>query len=77
MFILVSIGQVVGWVVALYGEKDLRRLGVHLIVTTVGAFIGGDLSLRFISEGDKFSMIFAAFVGAGLLLYLLRFRKWR
>ena len=77
MFIMISIGQVVGWLVTMYAENDDRRLGVHLIVTTIGAFIGGYLSLRFISEFSKYSMIFTAFFGAGLLLYLVRYRKWR
>lgn len=77
MFIMISIGQVVGWVATMYAETDHRRLGVHLIVTTIGAFTGGYLSLRLISEYSKFGMIFSAFFGAGLLLYLVRFRKWR
>ncbi len=77
MFILLSIGQVVGWLATIYAESDHRRLGVHLIVTTAGAFLGGYLSLTFISEFSKYGMIFSAFFMAGLLLYLLRFRKWR
>ncbi len=77
MFIMISIGQVVGWLATMYAEKDHRRLGVHLIVTTIGAFIGGYLSLSFISESSKYSMIFCAFLVAGLSLYLVRYRKWR
>lgn len=77
MFILVSIGQVVGWLATIYAEKDHRRLGVHLIVTTAGAFIGGYLPLYFISETAKYSMIFSAFFVATLMLYVLRFRKRR
>ncbi len=61
----------------MYAEDDHRRLGVHLIVTTIGAFMGGYLSLRLISEFSKFSMILSAFIVAGLLLYLIRYRKWR
>ena len=75
IFILISIGQVVGWVATMYMENDHRRLGGHLIVTTIGAFIGGYLSLWLISEYSKFSMIFSAFVVAFLLLITLRFRK--
>ena len=75
MFILISIGQVVGWLAALYVEKDLRRCFVHFIVTTIGAFIGGYLSLRLISEYSKFSMILSAFFVAILLLATLRFRR--
>lgn len=77
MFIMIAIGQVVGWVVTLYLESDHRRLGLHLIVTTIGAFLGGYVSLWFISEFSKFSLIFGGFFGAGLLLYLVRFRRWR
>lgn len=76
MFILFSIGHVVAWPVAIYVDNNLLRAIGHLVFTTIGAFIGGYLSLRFISESDKFSMIFTAFFGAGLLLYFLRFRKW-
>lgn len=77
MFIVVSIGQVVAWLVTIYGKNAGRRLFGDAIVTTIGAFIGGYLSLRLISEYSKFSMIFAAFFGAVLLLYLARYRKWR
>jgi len=76
-FIMVAIGQVVGWMATIYTEKDHRRLAGHLVVTTIGALIGGYLSLTLISESNKFSMIFAGFMGAGLLLYLVRYRKWR
>jgi uncharacterized membrane protein YeaQ/YmgE (transglycosylase-associated protein family) len=77
MFIMISIGQVVGWVATMYGETDHRRLGGHLIVATIGAFIGGYLSLWLISEYSKFSMIFSAFFVAFLLLITLRFSRSR
>ncbi len=77
MFILISIGQVVAWLVTLYSAGQGRRLFGDAIVTTVGAFTGGYLSLRLISEFSKFSMIFSGFIVAGLLLYLARYRKWR
>jgi uncharacterized membrane protein YeaQ/YmgE (transglycosylase-associated protein family) len=77
MFILLAIGQVVAWLVTLYVDNNVLRLFGHMFVTTIGAFLAGYLSLRFYSEADKFSMIFAAFLGAGLLLYLVRFRLWR
>ncbi len=76
MFIMISIGQVVAWPVTMYVDNDPRRLGVHAIVTTIGAFIGGYLSRKLISEYSSFSMIICAFFVAGLLLYLVRFRKW-
>ena len=76
-FILFSIGQVVAWMVTLYADKSGRRLLGHAFVATIGSFLGGYLSLRFNSEADKYGMIIAGFLGAGLLLYLLRYRKWR
>jgi uncharacterized membrane protein YeaQ/YmgE (transglycosylase-associated protein family) len=77
MFILLAIGQVIAWLVILYADDNVLRLFGHMFVTTLGAFLAGYLSLRFYSEANKFSMIFAAFLGAGFLLYLLRFRLWR
>jgi len=77
MFILVSIGQVVAWTVTMYeNDNDLRLIG-HIAATTVGALVGGYLSLHLYSQSNKFSMIFVGFIGAGLLLYLVRFRRWR
>ncbi len=75
MFILLSIGQVVAWLVTIYVSNGGRRLFGDVIVTTIGAFIGGYLSLRLLSEFSKFSMIFSAFFVSFLLLITLRFRK--
>ncbi len=72
-FILISIGQVVGWTATIYFESDHRRLAGHLVVTTAGAFAGGYLSLWLISEFSKFSMIFVAFFFSIALLTALRF----
>ena len=77
IFILIAIGQVVGWLATIYAENDHRRLAGHLIVTTIGAFIGGYVSRRIISEYSAFSMILSAFTVAGILLYLVRYEKWR
>ncbi len=77
IFIIIAIGQVVAWPVTMYVENDHRRLGLHAVVTTIGAFIGGYLSRSLISEYSSFSMILCAFLVSGLLLYLVRFRKWR
>jgi len=74
IFIFISIGQVLGWLVTIYAETDHRRLPGHLAAATVGAFIGGYLSLSLISELSKYSMIFSAFVSAGVLLYLVRYK---
>lgn len=75
MFIMISIGQVVGWLATIYTESDERRLAGHLLATTAGAFVGGYLSLWLVSEFSKASMILCAFLGAGALLYFLRYRK--
>lgn len=77
MFILFSIGHAVAWPVDMYVDNDFLRGVGHLIVATIGAFIAGYLSLKFVSETDKFGMIFRAFIGAGLLVYVVRFMKWR
>lgn len=77
MFILVCIGQVVAWTVTMYeNDNDLRLIG-HIGAATAGALIGGFLSLSLYSQSSKFSMILVAFLGAGLFLYLVRFRQWR
>lgn len=75
MFIMISIGQVVGWLATIYTESDERRLAGHLLATTAGAFIGGYLSLWLVSEFSKAGMIFGAFLGAGSLLYFVRYRN--
>jgi len=75
MFIMFSIGQVVGWLATIYTETDERRLAGHLLVTTAGAFLGGYLSLWLVSEFSKASMILCAFLGAGFFLYFVRYRK--
>jgi uncharacterized membrane protein YeaQ/YmgE (transglycosylase-associated protein family) len=77
MMIMISIGNVVGWLAAMYVANALSGLIGHVVVSTIGAFIGGYLSLELIGEGAKFSMIICAFVGAVLLLYVTRLRNWR
>ncbi len=75
-FIVISIGQVVAWLVILYVDNSGRRLLGHAFVTTIGAFTGGFLSLWIWSEADKFALIISAFLGAGILLYVVRYRYW-
>jgi len=75
MFIMISIGQAVGWLATIYTESDERRLAGHLLATTAGAFLGGYLSLWLVSEFSKAGLIFCAFLGAGTLLYFVRYRK--
>ena len=75
-FIVISIGQVVAWLVILYLDNSGRRLLGHAFVTTIGAFTGGFLSLWIWSEADKSALIISAFLGAGILLYVVRYRYW-
>jgi uncharacterized membrane protein YeaQ/YmgE (transglycosylase-associated protein family) len=75
--IIISIGNVVGWLAAMYVKNALPGLLGHVVISTIGAFIGGCLSLRILGESNKFAMIINAFIGAALLLYIVRFRTWR
>jgi uncharacterized membrane protein YeaQ/YmgE (transglycosylase-associated protein family) len=77
MMIMISIGNVVGWLANMYVTNALSGLIGHVVISTIGAFIGGYFLLRFLAESDNLSMIVSAFIGAGLLLFLVRFRNWR
>jgi uncharacterized membrane protein YeaQ/YmgE (transglycosylase-associated protein family) len=77
MMIVISIGNVVGWLAAMYVKNALPGLLGHVVVSTAGAFLGGDLALGLFGACAKFGMIIGAFIGAALLLYLLRLRVWR
>jgi len=77
MFLLFAIANVVAWPVALYVDTDMLRIIGHMIVCTVGSLIGGFIALQLWPDASKYMLIWGGFVGAGLLLYLLRFRKWR
>ena len=77
MMIVISIGTVVGWLAAMYVKHALPGLIGHVVVSTVGAFVAGYASLRILPEFGKFGMIVGAFIGAALLLYVVRFRNWR
>ena len=76
MMIIISIGNVVGWLTGMYVKNALPGLIGHVVISTIGAFIGGYLSLRICTESDKFSMIISACIGAVLLLFVVRFRNW-
>lgn len=75
-FLLLSIGQVVAWLAVLYVDDSARRLLGHAAVATVGAFMGGYLSLWSISPTNRLAMIIAALLCAALLLYVVRYRNW-
>ncbi len=77
MMIMFSIGNVVGWLTGMYVKNALPGLIGHVVISTIGAFIGGYLSLGIFTESDKISMIVSGFIGAVILLYVLRFRIWR
>ena len=74
--IILSIGNCVAWVVALYVKDAERGLIGHVVVSTIGSFIAGCLALKFVSQYGVPGMMIAAFIGSSLLLYLVRFRKW-
>ena len=74
--IILSIGNCVAWIAALYVKDAERGLIGHVIVSTIGAFIAGYLALTFASQYGVPGMMIAAFIGSPLLLYFVRFRKW-
>jgi uncharacterized membrane protein YeaQ/YmgE (transglycosylase-associated protein family) len=77
MMIILSIGNVVGWLAAMYVKNALPGLMGHIVISTIGAFIAGYLSLRIFPQFDILGMIISAFLGAVLLLIAVRFRSWR
>ena len=74
--IILSIGNFIAWMVAIYAKDAAKGLIGHVICSTLGAFIGGYISLYFFPKHGAAVMIPLAFIGGGLLLYLMRFRKW-
>ncbi|MBC8267790.1 MAG: hypothetical protein H8E36_03490 [Rhodospirillaceae bacterium] len=74
--IILCIGNFIAWMVALYVKDAVSGLLGHVIFSTLGAFIAGYLSLLVLPNYGTAGMIPAAFTGGGLLLYLVRFRKW-
>ena len=74
--IILSIGNCVAWVAALYVKDAERGLIGHVIISTFGSFIAGSVALKFASQYGVLGMMIAAFIGSSLLLYLVRFRKW-
>lgn len=74
--IILSIGNFIAWIVAIYVKDAVKGLLGHVLCSTLGAFIGGYLSLYFFPKYGAAALILIAFIGGGLLLYLVRFRKW-
>ncbi len=76
--LLFSIANVVAWPISLYvDDDDLRRIVGHLLTCTIGAVIGGLSAQWAFPNTFKFSLIAGAFSGAILLIYLVRYRKWK
>lgn len=76
IIILLSIGNVVGWLAAIYVKGALRGLIGHVAIATIGAFGSGYLSQTLFPEFEKLGMTLAAISGAVLLLFAVRFREW-
>lgn len=76
MFILLSIGNVVGWLYGMYVKGALRDLIGHVFIATLGSFAAGYLSLRVTAEGNIPAMMTGAIAGAALLLFILRRGKY-
>ena len=77
MLLLFAIANVVAWPVSLFVDDDLRHILGHMFVCTLGALIGSFLALRLFPDSSKFVLIFGGFIGAGILQFLVRFKKWK
>ncbi|NQU57743.1 MAG: GlsB/YeaQ/YmgE family stress response membrane protein [Rhodospirillales bacterium] len=75
--IILCVGNFVAWMAAMYVSNAVSGLLGHLVVSTIGAFIGGYLTLEIIPKYGTAGMIPGALVGSILLLYFVRFKKWR
>ncbi len=74
--IILCVGNFVAWMVAMYVADAVSGLLGHLLISTVGAFIGGYLTLEIVPKYGAAGMIPGALVGSVLLLYFVRFKKW-
>lgn len=68
--VVISIGNVVAWLAAIYVKDALRGLIANVVVSTLGAFGGAYLSLALL-PGDLLGMVVGAVIGATLLLSAL------
>ena len=74
--IILSIGNVVAWLAALYVKDAARGLIGHVVVATTGTFLAGYLALWLFPDLYAVGMIVGALIGAVVLLYFVRFKKW-
>ena len=74
--IILCVGNFVAWMVAMYVPNAVSGLLGHLVVSTIGAFIAGYLILEIVPQYGAAGMIPGAFIGAVVLLYFVRFKKW-
>jgi uncharacterized membrane protein YeaQ/YmgE (transglycosylase-associated protein family) len=77
VIIILSIGNFVAWLAALYVKDAARGLIGHVVVATTGAFIAGYLTLWLFPNLYVFGMITGAFLGAVFMLYFVRLRTRR
>ena len=72
--ILISIGNVVAWLAAIYIQDAVRGLLGNVVISTIGAFVAGYAILKFLSEPNAVGVVFGAAFGSVLLLYATRLR---
>ena len=77
VIIILTIGNIVAWLAALYVKDAARGLIGHVVVATAGAFIAGYLTLWLFPNLYAFGMMTGAFIGAVFMLYFVRLRTWR
>lgn len=77
VIIVLSIGNIVAWLAAMYVKDAARGLIGHVVVATTGAFIAGYLALWLFPDRHALGMMTGAFMGAVFMLYIVRLRTWR
>ena len=75
--IILSVGNFVAWMVAIYVPSSVRGLLGHVLASTLGAFVGGYAALATVPHHGVVGLLPASLVGSVVVLYLIRFRKWR
>jgi uncharacterized membrane protein YeaQ/YmgE (transglycosylase-associated protein family) len=70
IIIAISIACCVGFVPAIYVNKDLLLAIGYFVGSTVGSFAGSFLSLWFFPEFDKLGIVLGGLIGAILLVVI-------